>query len=246
MATPVLTPAELRTHSKLLDPLDYLPCSTILEFKKGHVIYNQDQPATHLFLVIAGRIKVSRVADHGKQVVVDIYQADEFFGEAALLRHPDGSEHVSTIEDSRLMAWTALAVEDLVVKRPQLGIALLQLLVERTTDFKARIEILALDTIERRLARALLRLSERFGVMQENDEVTMTPLTHELLAQYVGTSREIVTHYMNSFRKQSYLQYSRKGIVINRVTLHQYLQQGVTGNQIKVRPLRNGIRQPTS
>lgn len=144
------------------------------------------------------------------------------------------------------MAWTALAVEDLVVKRPQLGIALLQLLVERTTDFKARIEILALDTIERRLARALLRLSERFGVMQENDEVTMTPLTHELLAQYVGTSREIVTHYMNSFRKQSYLQYSRKGIVINRVTLHQYLQQGVTGNQIKVRPLRNGIRQPTS
>ena len=44
----------------------------------------------------------------------------------------------------------------------------------------------------------------------------MIPFTHELLSQYVGTSREIVTHYMNQFRRQGYLRYSRKGILLHR------------------------------
>jgi CRP-like cAMP-binding protein len=53
----------------------------------------------------------------------------------------------------------------------------------------------------------------------------MAPLTHELLAQYVGTSREIVTHYMNQFRKEGYLQYSRRGIVLDRHALGEWLRQ---------------------
>jgi CRP-like cAMP-binding protein len=55
----------------------------------------------------------------------------------------------------------------------------------------------------------------------------MAPLTHELLSQYVGTSREIVTHYMNQFRKQGYLRYSRKGIVLYRDALQDWLTEAV-------------------
>jgi len=70
------------------------------------MIYNQDQPSTSIYLVIDGKIKVSRLADDGHQVVMDIYQPDEFFGESAFLNlaHPragggfgkcqaDGLEH---------------------------------------------------------------------------------------------------------------------------------------------------------
>jgi CRP-like cAMP-binding protein len=53
----------------------------------------------------------------------------------------------------------------------------------------------------------------------------MGPVTHELFSQYVGTSREIVTHYMNQFRKQGLLQYSRKGMVVDRQRLQQWLHQ---------------------
>jgi CRP-like cAMP-binding protein len=55
----------------------------------------------------------------------------------------------------------------------------------------------------------------------------MSAFTHELLSQYVGTSREIVTHYMNQFRRMGYLQYSRRGIVMYRDAFQEWLRQSV-------------------
>jgi CRP-like cAMP-binding protein len=63
------------------------------------------------------------------------------------------------------------------------------------------------------------------GVVEEDGSVRMTPFTHELLSQYVGTSREIVTHYMNQFRRQGYLKYSRKGIVLYRDAFRVWLRE---------------------
>ena len=63
------------------------------------------------------------------------------------------------------------------------------------------------------------------GTPQEDGSVRMIPFTHELLSEDIGTSREIVTQYMNQFRKQGYLQYSRKGIVLHRDAFHNWLQK---------------------
>src|ERR1700748_2397651 len=90
----------------LEDPLAHLPCSSIVEYRKGQIIYNQDQPSTSIFLVIDGKVKVSRLADDGHQVVVAIYQSDEFFGEAAFLNPPTRSEQATALENTKLMTWT--------------------------------------------------------------------------------------------------------------------------------------------
>jgi CRP/FNR family cyclic AMP-dependent transcriptional regulator len=213
------------TPRPLEDPLAHLPCSTIVEYRKGQIIYSQDQPSTTLYLVIDGKVKVSRVADDGHQVVVDIYQADEFFGESAFLNLPHRCEQATALENSKLMTWTTAEIEDIVTKRPRLAVALLQILVQRTVDFTHRIESFSLDNIARRLARSLIRFSERLGVQEQDGSVRMAPFTHELLSQYVGTSREIVTHYMNQFRRQGYLRYSRKGIVLYRDAFKDWLRQ---------------------
>jgi CRP/FNR family transcriptional regulator len=222
MATPTTVFAPQKA---LEDPLAHLPCSSIVEYKKGQMIYNQDQPSTNIFLIIEGKIKVSRLADDGHQVVVDIYQPDEFFGESALLNLPHRCEQATALENTRLMAWTAAEIEDIVSKRPRLAVALLQILVQRTIDFTYRIQSFSVDNIARRLARSLIRFSERLGVAEEDGSIRMTPFTHELLSQYVGTSREIVTHYMNQFRRQGYLKYSRKGIVLYRDAFRDWLRQ---------------------
>jgi CRP-like cAMP-binding protein len=114
-------------------------------------------------------------------------------------------------------------MEALVMKRPRLAVALLQVVAQRNAEFSRRIESLALDTIERRLARALIRFSSRLGNPEEDGSVKLMPLTHELLSRYVGTSREIVTQYMNKFRKQGYVSYSRHGIVLNQDTIRAVL-----------------------
>jgi len=143
----------------LEDPLAHLPCSTILEYRKGQTIYSRDQPSTSIYLVIDGKVKVCRHADDGRQVVVDIYQPDEFFGESAFLGPAQRTELSMALENTKVMTWTTFEIEDIATRRPRLAIALLQLLVQRSMDFGTRIESFSVDNIARRLARALIRFS---------------------------------------------------------------------------------------
>jgi CRP/FNR family transcriptional regulator len=205
--------------------LAHLPCSSILEFKKGIMIYGQDQPSTSIYLVIEGKVKVSRLADDGHPVIVDIYQPDEFFGESAFLGLPHRAEQAVALESARLMSWSVAEIEEIATRRPRLAVALLQIFIQRSLDFSERIESFSVDNIPRRLARSLIRFSERLGTPEEDGAIRIAPFTHELLSQYVGTSREIVTHYMNQFRRQGYLRYSRKGIVLYRDACKDWLRQ---------------------
>ena len=126
-----------------------------------------------------------------------------------------------------MMTWTTAEIEDIITKRSRLAVALLQILVQRTIDLTHRIESFSVDKIARRLARSLIRFSERLGAVEEDGSVRMAPFTHELLSQYVGTWREIVTHYMNQFRRQGYLKYSRKEIILYREAFRDWLHQNV-------------------
>jgi CRP-like cAMP-binding protein len=209
----------------LEDPLAHLPCSTILEYKKGQTIYDQEQPSSSIYLVIGGKVKVCRVADDGRHVVVDIYQSDEFFGESAFLGQSHRSEIAVSLEATKVMTWNTAEIEEISMKRPRLAVALMQLLVQRSVDFAERIESFSVDNIARRLARTLIRFSERLGARSDDGSILMIPFTHELLSQYVGTSREIVTHYMNLFRRQGYLRYSRKGILLYKDAMKGWLRE---------------------
>jgi len=209
----------------LEDPLAHLPCSTVQEFRKGQVIYNQDQPSASLYLVLEGKVKMSRLAADGQQVIVGIYKTDEFFGESAFLNLPQRLEQAAAMENTRVMSWTAAEIEDIILKRPQLGIALLQILAQRALDIKDRIESFSVDNIAQRLARSLISFSGHMGSQEKDGSVHIVPFTHESLSQYVGTSREIVTHYMNQFRRQGYVRYSRRAIVLYPDALQEWLRQ---------------------
>jgi len=217
------SPALQKAHFE--DPLVHLPCGRISEYRRNETVYSQEDPSKSLYLVVDGRVKISRLTAEGRQVVVDIYQADEFFGEAAFVSGTPHAEVAVALESLKVMAWGIGEIEDIVTRRPKLGIALLQLLVQRSIDLGTRIESFSVDTIPRRLARSLLRLSDRLGQQAEDGSIRMIPLTHEFLSQYVGTSREIITHHMNEFRRLGYLRYSRKGILLERSAWKEWLKQ---------------------
>jgi hypothetical protein len=86
------------------DPLSYLLCSNIVEFPRNRVIFSQGQQSTSLFLVIAGNATVCRARETGRsELLLDIYQADEFFGESALIGEPH-AETALALEDTKVMA----------------------------------------------------------------------------------------------------------------------------------------------
>jgi len=103
-------------------------------------------------------------------------------------------------------------------------LALLQKLIRQSSEFTDRIESLGADNISRRLARLLLHYGKRFGTRTEDGSIEFAALTHELLSEYIGTSRELVTHYMNQFRRDGLIRYSRREIVLAESKLRLWLK----------------------
>jgi CRP/FNR family cyclic AMP-dependent transcriptional regulator len=221
--TMICSAAQLKT---LEDPLAYLPCSAVLKYSKGQVIYSPLQPTNGLHVVIDGSVKVCRKTDCGKQILLDVYRQDEFFGESTVLGM--FSETATAFQNATVMKWTAEEIQQISILRPMLSFALWQWTVQRSMDFGSRIDSLSVDSIDRRLARALIRFSDRLGNHIEDGSVNLTLFTHELLAQYVGTSREIITKSMSAFRELGYLGFSRRGIWLDREAISDWLKSGTT------------------
>jgi CRP/FNR family cyclic AMP-dependent transcriptional regulator len=212
-------------RKQIEDPLSHLPCSTVSDFKKNQVIYGPDNPLNNIFLVLSGKVNVSRITENRQPIVIDIYRTDEFFGELAFLTRYSRSEMAIAAEPTQLMSWGSGEIEEISLTRPKLAIGLMQLQAQRSEDFVQRIVGLSVDTIGKRLANALIRFAERLGGPHSDGSIEMSAFTHQFLAQHVGTSREIITHYMNDFRTKGFLRYSRKSTQVYLEPLKAWLVQ---------------------
>lgn len=206
------------------DILDYLPHSTLMRYPAGKTIYTRGQPAIHLYLVVSGRVRIFRTVPRHHSLILDVYGRDEIFGESALLDTGFRSDAAVTLETTKLMMWTAEEIRNVVRVRPQVGLALGEVLTQRLIDYGNRIESLAADDISERLARVLILWAERMGHGLADGSVQINGLGHELLAQYVFASRASVTHWLMVFRRKGMLDYSRSRIRIQPSALTDWLQ----------------------
>jgi CRP/FNR family transcriptional regulator, cyclic AMP receptor protein len=212
------------------DALMYLPRKGVTDYRRGQIIYMENQPSRELHLVVRGRVKVAIPLDDGAQTLIDIFIPDDFFGESALLlgeaRH---TERAIALDNVGLMSWATSEIEEQVEREPRLGIALMQMLVKRALDFEDRLQNFALDKTPERVVRAVLRFAERTGTRSEDGSLQVPPLTHQLISEYVGTSREIVTFHMNQLRQKGFLLYSRRGMQVFPRALREHLDSETGG-----------------
>jgi CRP/FNR family cyclic AMP-dependent transcriptional regulator len=219
----MLPQIELTLPKERLDILEDLPRSAIRTYEKGEAIYNSEMPATHLYLVIEGCVKVVRTNADGRDVLLDVYKAEELFGESALVNLPNRLEFAIALEPVRLMAWTLDELYNIIQTRPRLGTSLSQMLAQRLSDCQRRVESLAVDRVDRRLARTLIHLGGKLNKSSEDGYVRISRLKHKLLSDYVVTSRANVTHWMNCFRRQGFLRCSRDYLLLYPDALQQWL-----------------------
>lgn len=221
----MLNASKATTTREMEDALMYLPRKGVTDYRKGQIIFDEHQPSKGLHLVVQGRVKVTVPLDDGTQTVVDIFTTDDFFGESALLGSKQYAERAMALDNVTLMSWSSAEIEDQVERQPRLGIALLQMLVKRGLDYEERLQSFALDKTPERVVRSLLRFAERLGTRTEDGSIKIPPLTHQVISEYVGTSREIVTFQMNNLRQKGFLRYSRKGIQVYSDALREHLHQ---------------------
>jgi CRP-like cAMP-binding protein len=215
--------AKRSAQSQREDALAYLPRKEMVRYRRGHVIYDQTRPSVGIYLMLHGRVKACVTLEDGTQAALGIYARDDFFGEAGLLGLPAYPERATTLEDTAVMIWTRAEIEEQVEQHPRLGMALVQMAVARCLDLETRLEALANEKTPARVARALAEFAERQGTPKEDGAVFVPPLTHQLIAEYVGTSREIVTFQMNQLRQLGLIRYSRRGIDVYLQALKEHM-----------------------
>jgi CRP/FNR family transcriptional regulator, cyclic AMP receptor protein len=215
------------------DPLTYLPRKPVQEFAKGRVIYDQQQPNGYLYVVILGRVRVTATADDGGQTVCRFVCPEGLFGESCLIGGSARSEAAMALDNATVMAWSRSDIEQQIEREPKLGIALSQYLVRQCIELQDRIESMAVHKTPERVMLALLQLADDLGSPLPDGSMRLASLTHHTIAEYVGTSREIVTFQMNRLRRQGMLNYTRKYIDIYTGALQESLREaGVTVPQL--------------
>jgi CRP/FNR family cyclic AMP-dependent transcriptional regulator len=209
-----------RTAKVTHDALDYLPAKPPTEYAKGSAIYSGN--CESLYLVGSGRVKVSCVAADGCEATVRIVPADGFFGECALI-DADGTERAVALDRVRVMAWSRAEIENQIEKDSRLGLALLEEFTRAILDLNDRVRAMATCTTRERVMLSLLQLQRTLGVPQAGGAMRMAPLSHMVIAQHVGTSRETVSAQMSRLRRLGLIRYSRKFIDLDCEAIKQIL-----------------------
>jgi CRP/FNR family transcriptional regulator len=205
------------------DPRTYLPRRPVQQFAKRHVIYDATRPSENLYVIIQGRVKITTTAYEGAAAISRIIGADRLFGEAALVTPERHSESAMALDQVSLMAWTRTEIEEMVEREPHLGVALSQYLVRECVELQKRIEAMALYKTDVRVMLALLHLSSTLGSPLADGTTRMAALPHHTLAEYVGTSREVVTFQLNRLRRLGLVNYSRKVIDVRTPAMEKLL-----------------------
>jgi len=217
----------------LEDPLTYLPRKPVQEFAKRRVIYSPEQPSYSLYVVILGRVKVTNTADDGVETIGRIVCSEGLFGESALVGTSARSESAVAIDNVSVMSWTRQEIEQQIEREPHLGIALSQHLVRQCMELQERIESMAVYKTPERVMLSLVQLASTLGTPMPDGSTHVGSLTHHTIADYVGTSREIVTFQMNRLRRLGLLRYSRKGIEVYTQAMQDVLRgQGINVTRV--------------
>lgn len=185
-----------------------------LELPKHHVIFSPGVPSEAIYFIETGRVRVTRLSAEGKTVILALLGPGEIIGEAAW----EAGEHDSyaeTLEDSRIYQIGREAFQGLIRENPDFGLRLIQIIGVRLKQAQARIEDLVFRQVPSRVARLLISLAESHGKVTPNGIRVEFPLTHQEIADMVGSSRVTVTQILNKFRSSNWIEIESK-----RVTIH--------------------------
>ncbi|HEY3286012.1 MAG TPA: Crp/Fnr family transcriptional regulator [Gemmatimonadaceae bacterium] len=176
-------------------------------YPKGSVILFEDDPGDALFVVRSGRVKVVLLAEDGREVILSLMGAGEYFGELSLIDGHPRSAHVIAMEESSILVLHRDDFRRRVETSPGVAWALLQELSRRLRRADEKIGTLVLLDVPGRIARMLLDAAEEGG-----SDVIDKPLTHQTIAHVIGASRETVSRAMREFQDLNWLTTERRRI----------------------------------
>ena len=175
-------------------------------YTKNDVILMEEDAGTALFVIVKGKVKVSRTSNDGREVILTILGDSDFFGEMAILDGLTRSATVTAIDESELFLIQRNDFLNLLYEHPEVSVALLQELTRRLRNADMKIKALSLKDAEGKVATVILQLADDIGKIKQGVvEIEKLPLQQDL-ANMAGTSRETISRTLHSFAKKGYVE----------------------------------------
>ncbi len=179
---------------------------SVESYRQKQVIFAQGDPADAVFYVQKGRVKLTVVSKQGKEAIVALLGADEFFGEGCLAGQPLRMSTATATEDTTVLRLRKRAMVRLLHTDQRFSELFTAYLLSRNIRYEEDLVDQLFNSSEKRLARVLLLLAH-FGKDGRREPV-IPKISQETLAGMIGTTRSRVSHFMNKFRKLGFIDYN--------------------------------------
>lgn len=183
-------------------------------FEKGQYVFMEGQPASLLFVIKAGRVKLVKTTEDGTEILVDMRKAGDFIGEAFLSDDAAYPLTAECAEDSLLCGITRERFERLIKAHPNIGLQIMRNMSERISWLTSRVGGLSTTNLEDRLYAVLSTVAREHGAKTADGLSIEFPLTHEELSFLVGAHRVSVTRALKALRESGRVIQSKGRLVL--------------------------------
>jgi CRP-like cAMP-binding protein len=188
----------------------------VQKLEKGSALFEQGDHADRFFVLADGHLKVSQVTPDGHQVVVRYINAGEMFGCVAVTGQQAYPGTASAATDSTVVAWSAAEAAEIMEKHPKFGAHILRMMSGRVQEAHARMREMATERVERRVARALLRLAREAGKRTEAGVEIDMPLSRQDIAEMTGTTLFTVSRLLSAWEQDGLVDTGRQRVTIRK------------------------------
>jgi CRP/FNR family cyclic AMP-dependent transcriptional regulator len=178
----------------------------LAKYKKGQVLFSQDDPSTNVMYIQSGNAKLTIVNPQGKEAVLAILGPGDFVGEGCIIGNPVRMATATAIAPLNAMIIDKKEMTRVLHEHAEFAQKFINYMLERNIKIEADLVDQLFNSSEKRLARALLILA-RYGKAGE-PETLVAKISQETLAELVGTTRSRVNFFMNKFRKLGFIHYN--------------------------------------
>jgi len=178
---------------------------TIVEYTANRIIFRQGDPSDAIFYIRRGKVKLTVTSQQGKEAIVAILGAGEFFGEGCLAGQPLRVATAVAISDCTFARIEKQRMAHMLHEQHEISELFVTHLLSRNIRYEEDLVDQLFNSSEKRLARILLLLAH-FG-KEGRSESVLPRVNQEHLAQMVGTTRSRVSHFMNKFKKLGFVGY---------------------------------------
>jgi CRP-like cAMP-binding protein len=182
---------------------------TVKEYSANRNIFRQGDPADSVFFLRQGSVKLVVISNEGKEAIVAIYNAGDFFGEGCLAGQPVRMAAAGATTDCTVIRIEKQKLTNLLHDQHAVSEIFVSQLLSRNIRYEADLVDQLFNSSEKRLARILLLLSN-FG-KESRSEPVLPSVSQSDLAEMVGTTRSRVSHFMNKFREHGFIDYGDGG-----------------------------------